>query len=56
MLQAVRQLEISYADEHLIEDDVVGDFNALELVKTFGKTTRDIATAVDEVGDARATE
>ena len=56
MLQAVRKLEISYADEHLIEDDVVDDLNAFELVKALGEATRDIATAVDEVGDTRAAE
>ncbi len=40
-LEAVRQLRVSDADEHLIEDDVVGDFYALELVETFGETTHD---------------
>jgi hypothetical protein len=55
-LEAVRQLRVSDADKHLIEDDVVDDFDAFELVEAFGESTRDIAASVDEVGDARAPE
>jgi hypothetical protein len=56
MLETVRQLTASDTNEHLIEDDVVRDFYVLELVETLGETTRHLAAAVDEVGDAGAPE
>ena len=55
-LETVRQLTLSDTNEHLIEDDVVRDLYALELVETFGETTRDLTAALDEVGDAGAPE
>ena len=52
MLQPFCQLGISDSDEHLIEDDIVDDFYAVESVETFGEATRHLAAAVDEISDA----
>jgi hypothetical protein len=56
VLETGRQLSVSDANEYLIEDDVVRNLHALEFLETLGETTRNIAAAVDEIGDARTPE